>query len=117
MGLIIACLGHDSGHLVAHNYLKSRLLFQEPTILKVALNDVGTYIRKCSIDLNLNRLTNSEVAALAYYDLMFGQSAFKTDWQSEIANRCGQTVHIQASVPIQNIGSGLAEWKNKKGNL
>jgi hypothetical protein len=79
MGLLIVCLGNDSGHLVTHNYLKSGLLFQEPASLKTVLNDVGTYIRKCGIDLNRNSLTNGEVAALVYYDLMFGRSAFKTD--------------------------------------
>jgi hypothetical protein len=109
VALLIATLGHSHSNVIFTNLLKSRVLFSSIPNQIANLKDIGTYVRKCASDLNLQSLTNPEVGALAYYDLTYGRSLFTSNWQDEINNRCLGTVHLQ-SPEIQFSSRGEAEW-------
>lgn len=95
IAMLMTCLGHRDGQLIYDNMLASGILWRDVVSQKDALKELGTYVRKTSLDIRGVELSNDQVSSLAYYDLLFGRSAFKTDWEQEIRNRCSHTIHIQ----------------------
>lgn len=109
LSLLIMVLGHKHGSKVYDQVLHSRVLFTSTHKQKEILKTLGTLYRKCSFDTNYNSLSNTEVCALSYLDLLFGRSAFTSDWNAEVANRTTGTVHLQTP-SINYSHTGVCDW-------
>lgn len=99
--IILSVASDELAQLIRDNILVPRTLMDEPFTQKERLKEMSLLYRKCAVDMAGSFLQPKEVGQLAYYELAFGRSNNVTDWQTEKANRCGQTIHIQDAAALE----------------
>lgn len=114
ISMVIACCFHMHKDIIYNQYVGRGLLYRTVDEQRAMLKDYSTLVRKSSVDLDGNPINDKQVAALAYYDLMFGRSEHVTDWQTEVKNRCGNTLHIQHP---KNTSYKYNEWRPDLASL
>lgn len=119
LGLLMACLGHSAGAVIASTYLQSGILVRDVRTQRSALKEVGTLVRKCGVDLMGNELSAPQCRALAYYDLLSGRAVHTTDWVEEEANRCRYALHLQPPKLTTRLVDGHLQfdWRSDEDSL
>lgn len=91
---LMMCLSHKHGSLAYENIVKAGLITFGPGNSKPVLKSFSTAVRRTSRLPNGNLISDSEVTALAYWELAFGRSSMRSDWEQERRNRTGNPRNI-----------------------
>ncbi|BAM36036.2 RNA-dependent RNA polymerase, partial [Persimmon latent virus] len=93
--MLLSALCTSNGDVVMNNYIVNNALVRSGNSQKKLLKACSTFIRKSSCDLTQTKVRAEDVAVLTYFDLGFGRSMNRSDWQEEIDNRGFRKHHIQ----------------------
>lgn len=97
---VVNAMGHRSATAFIDNVLKPKLLFAPLFEVTQRLKLVSALARRGQCGVVAQEVAPLAVSVLAYLELAIGRSHNITDWEEEKANRCNDTIHIQAPSPL-----------------
>lgn len=107
--VVISALGNSEWDRIEALILADKRCCMTLTEFKSYFKIVSTAVRRTSRWANGESLSVNQVASTAYMELAIGRAANLTDWDDEIAKRCGPTLPLVDPFTGEDFNIGLKE--------